>query len=92
MTRTVLAAFVCCRCLTAMARFKEVAPHLLQRLVSAAVVNAGPAPMEYAGGQLWHVHVALPACHGHRLPCMLIFCDSEPANYKHVCACTVLLS
>jgi len=33
-----------------MARFKDVAPHLLQRLVNAAVVNAPTAPMEYAGG------------------------------------------
>jgi hypothetical protein len=37
------------RCLMSMARFKDVAPHLLQRLVSAAVVNAPATPMEFAG-------------------------------------------
>lgn len=38
------------RCLTAMARFKEAAPALLQRLLAAAVVNGAGGSMEFKGG------------------------------------------
>jgi hypothetical protein len=33
-----------------MARFKEAAPALLQRLLAAAVVNAAAGSMEFKGG------------------------------------------